>query len=192
MSLKGIEEKLIQIVDMSRSIIDLAYYALLHNDLSIAHEVLIMEEEIDKLHTELELECLRIKDDVELNDRNVLGIIRLSLCAEYISDAAASIADVVMRGFKSHPILSMVFSETEESVSIIRVEKDSELDGKSLSELELDEMGINVLAVRFPGEKWIKNPSEDLILTSGATIIVSGFKDSIADLRKMASSTQKP
>ncbi|MEM2137348.1 MAG: hypothetical protein QXI93_05275 [Candidatus Methanomethylicia archaeon] len=43
MSLNVIEEKLIKMIDMSRSMIDLAYYALLYNDPSIAHEVLIME-----------------------------------------------------------------------------------------------------------------------------------------------------
>ncbi|MCS7368665.1 MAG: hypothetical protein NDF57_03055 [archaeon GBS-70-058] len=190
MDFKSIEEKLVKIIDMSRSIIDLAYYALLYNDSSIAHEVLIMEEEIDNLHTELEMDCLKLMN-AGVDERNILGIIRLSLCIEAISDAAASIADVVMRGFKSHPILDMVFMETEESVSLIRVEKDSELDGKSLSELELDEMGINVLAVRFPGERWIKDPHGDFTLTGGVVMLVSGFKDSIEELRKMASQTIK-
>jgi len=190
MSFKSIEEKLIKIIDLSRSMIDLAYYSLLYNDPSIAHEVLAMEEEVDKLHTDLELECLNIKD-VECDKSGMLGLIRFSLCMEAISDAAASIADVVMRGFKSHPILNMVFSEAEESVSLIRVGKNSEIDGKSLSELELDEMGINVLAVRLPGERWIKDPPGDFTLTGGALLLVSGFKDSIEELRKMAYSNKE-
>ncbi|MCR6668385.1 MAG: hypothetical protein NDF51_00070 [archaeon YNP-WB-040] len=190
MSFKSIEEKLVKMIDMSRSMIDLAYYALLYNDSSIAHEVLVMEEEIDNMHTELETDCLKLRD-AGVDEKNILGIIRLSLCVESISDAAASIADVVMRGFKSHPILGMAFMETEESVSLIKVEKDSELDGKSLSELELDEMGINVLAVRFPGGRWIKDPPGDFTLTGGVVMLVSGFKDSIEELRKMASQTIK-
>jgi uncharacterized protein with PhoU and TrkA domain len=190
MSFKSIEEKLVKMIDMSRSMIDLAYYALLYNDSSIAHEVLVMEEEIDNMHTELETDCLKLRD-AGVDEKNILGVIRLSLCVESISDAAASIADVVMRGFKSHPILGMAFMETEESVSLIRVEKDSELDGKSLSELELDEMGINVLAVRFLGERWIKDPPGDFTLTGGVVMLVSGFKDSIEELRKMASQTIK-
>lgn len=190
MNFNVIEEKLIKIMDMSRSMIDLAYYSLLYNDQSIAHEVLAMEEEVDRLHTDLELECLKAKD-TNGDIHSILGVIRLSLCMESISDAAASIADVVMRGFKSHPILSMVFSETEESVSLIRVGKGSEIDGKSLSELKLDEMGINVLAVRLPGERWIKDPPEDFTLTGGALLLVSGFKDSIDELRKMSYSKEE-
>ncbi|MEM0084359.1 MAG: PhoU domain-containing protein [Candidatus Methanomethylicia archaeon] len=190
MNFNVIEEKLIKIMDMSRSMIDLAYYSLLYNDQSIAHEVLAMEEEVDRLHTDLELECLKAKD-IDGDIHNILGVIRLSLCMESISDAAASIADVVMRGFKSHPILSMVFSETEEGVSLIRVGKGSEIDGKSLSELELDEMGINVLAVRSPGERWIKDPPEDFTLTGGILLLVSGFKDSIDKLRKMSYSPEE-
>lgn len=187
MSLNVIEEKLIKMIDMSRSMIDLAYYAILYNDQSIAHEVLIMEEEIDKLHSELELECLKLESK-EGEEKGILGLIRFGFCVESISDAAASIADVVMRGFKQHPILDIIFGEAEESVALIRVGKDSELDGKSLGELELDEMGVNVLAVRHPGERWIKDPRENFTLTGGIILLVSGFRDSIDELRKMASS----
>ncbi|HID15927.1 MAG TPA: hypothetical protein EYP16_03880, partial [Candidatus Atribacteria bacterium] len=96
MSLEKIESLLLRLLDTSRTMIDLAYSALLYNDKVFAEEVLRLEEEVDELHTELELEVLKLKRR-EGEERGVLGLIRLGLSAEAISDAAASIADVDMK-----------------------------------------------------------------------------------------------
>jgi len=185
-SLERIENLLLRLLDTSRTMIDLAYSALLYNDKVFAEEVLRLEEEVDELHTEFELEVLKLKER-EGQERGVLGLIRLGLSAEAISDAAASIADVVARGLPPHPILRVVFHEVEESVAIVRVEEGSELDGKSLEELALDEMGIKVLAVKKLGGRWNRNPPNDFIVDADDLLMVSGYKDSIEELEEMAS-----
>ncbi|MCS7364356.1 MAG: potassium channel protein [archaeon GB-1867-035] len=189
MSLEKIENLLLRLLDTSRTMIDLAYSALLYNDKVFAEEVLKLEEEVDELHTELELEALKLKRQ-EGEERGVLGLIRLGLSAEAISDAAASIADVVARGFEPHPILRVAFNEAEEGIALIRVDDGSELDGKSLDELELDEMGIKILAVKKLGGRWIRNPPGNLIVSGQDLLMVSGYRDSIEELREMASSSE--
>jgi len=189
LSLEKIENLLLRLLDTSRTMIDLAYSALLYNDKVFAEEVLKLEEEVDELHTELELEALKLKRQ-EGEERGVLGLIRLGLSAEAISDAAASIADVVARGFEPHPILRVAFNEAEEGIALIRVDDGSELDGKSLDELELDEMGIKILAVKKLGGRWIRNPPGNLIVSGQDLLMVSGYRDSIEELREMASSSE--
>lgn len=189
MSLEKIESLLLRLLDTSRTMIDLAYSALLYNDKVFAEEVLRLEEEVDELHTELELEVLKLKRR-EGEERGVLGLIRLGLSAEAISDAAASIADVVARGFEPHPILRVAFNEAEEGIALIRVGEGSELDGRSLDELELDEMGIKILAVKKLGGRWIRNPPGNLIVSGQDLLMVSGYRDSIEELREMASSSE--
>ena len=189
MSLEKIENLLLRLLDTSRTMIDLAYSALLYNDKVFAEEVLKLEEEVDELHTELELEALKLKRQ-EGEERGVLGLIRLGLSAEAISDAAASIADVVARGFEPHPILRVAFNEAEEGIALIRVDDGSELDGKSLDELELDEMGIKIFAVKKLGGRWIRNPPGNLIVSGQDLLMVSGYRDSIEELREMASSSE--
>ncbi|RLE52030.1 MAG: potassium channel protein, partial [Candidatus Methanomethylicota archaeon] len=62
MSLERIENLLLRLLDTSRTMIDLAYSSLLYNDRVFAEEVLRLEEEVDELHTEFELEVLRLKE----------------------------------------------------------------------------------------------------------------------------------
>lgn len=188
MSLERIENLLLRLLDTSRTMIDLAYSSLLYNDRVFAEEVLRLEEEVDELHTEFELEVLRLKER-EGQEKGILGLIRLGLSAEAISDAAASIADVVARGITPHPILHVVFHEVEESVAIIKVEEGSELDGKTLGELALDEMGIKVLAVKKLGGRWVRNPPSTFIVDAEDLLMVSGYRDSIEELKEMASSS---
>ncbi len=168
--------------------IDLAYSALLFNNKALAEEVMRLEEEVDELHTEFELEVLKLRER-EGEEKGILGLIRFGLSAEAISDAAASIADVVLRGLKPHPILQKVFHEVEESIAMVRVEEKSELDGKSLEELALDEMGIRVLAVKRVDGEWIRNPPASYLVRAGDVLMVSGYRDSIDELREMASTT---
>jgi len=186
MSLKSIENRLLRLLDVSRTMIDLAYYALLYNDEAIAEEVLKLEEEVDDLHTDFELEVLKLRGSGD--EKGILGLVRLGLSAEAISDAAASIADLIVRDIQPHPILHLVFHETEETVTLIKVGSGSELENKSLGDLELDEMGINVLAVKRIGGRWIKDPPDSFILNPGDLIMASGYHDSIEELREMASS----
>ncbi|RLG99076.1 potassium channel protein, partial [Candidatus Bathyarchaeota archaeon] len=99
-------KKLVELKDTSELMLDLAYSALLLNSKELAEEVEQLEEHMDDLHTEFELLVLSSGFSPK-ESKDFLGLIRLGVVTEKIADAAAQIAEVVLRGLKPHPILKM-------------------------------------------------------------------------------------
>jgi len=182
---KRIVEKLVSLKDTSELMIDLAYSSLLLNSRELAEEVQALEEGVDNLHTEFELLVLSSGFKPE-ESKDFLGLIRLGVVTEQIADAAAEIADIVLRGLEPHPILRQVIEEAEETVTRVRVSKTSPLVGKSLREAQIqEETGMWVLVIRR-GKKWLRPRSETIIKT-GDVLIASGYAEGEEDLERLAS-----
>ncbi len=182
---KKIVEKLVSLKDTSELMIDLAYSSLLLNSRELAEEVQALEEGVDSLHTEFELLVLSSGFNAE-ESKDFLGLIRLGVVTEQIADAAAEIADVVLRGLKPHPILRQVIEEAEETVTRVQVSKTSPLVGRSLREAQIqEETGMWVLVIRR-GKKWLRPRSETIIKT-GDVLIASGYAEGEEDLERLAS-----
>ncbi len=182
---KKIVEKLVSLKDTSELMIDLAYSSLLLNSRELAEEVQALEEGVDSLHTEFELLVLSSGFNAE-ESKDFLGLIRLGVVTEQIADAAAEIADVVLRGLKPHPILRQVIEEAEETVTRVQVSKTSTLVGRSLREAQIqEETGMWVLVIRR-GKKWLRPRSETIIKT-GDVLIASGYAEGEEDLERLAS-----
>ncbi|MEM2970361.1 MAG: PhoU domain-containing protein, partial [Candidatus Bathyarchaeia archaeon] len=105
-----IVERLAELKDTSELMIDLAYSSLLLNSKELAEEVQKLEEYVDKLHTDFELLVLSSGFKKE-EAKGFLGLIRLGVVAEKIADAAAEIAEVVLRGIEPHPVLKLTIEE---------------------------------------------------------------------------------
>lgn len=183
-------DKMVELKDTSELMIDLAYSSLLLNSRELAEEVHALEKRMDDLHTEFELlvlaRCLAPEES-----RDFLGLIRLALAAESIADAAAQIADVVLRGLKPHPVIRLAIREAEETVMRVPVSKGSILIGKSLQEVQIHEdTGMWVLAVRR-GESWLR-PKPDVVLSEGDVLIAAGYAGGEEDLRQLASGKPEP
>jgi uncharacterized protein with PhoU and TrkA domain len=165
--------------------LNLAYTALIYNNLDIAQEVLALEEAVDTWHLELELEALQLCSS--LNDRmKILGLIRLGLICEILSDAAASIANITIRGGESHEILQAAIEEAEDTVTIIPISERGSLAMKTIHESKLIErLGLDILAIRKK-RVWLYAPGEDVKMNTGDEIIACGTKDSISILESMA------
>jgi len=135
--------------------IDLSYSSLLLNSRELAEEVQALEEHVDRLHTEFELLVLSSGFKPE-ESRDFLGLIRLGIVTEEIADAAAEIADVVLRGLEPHPILKQVIEEAEETVARVRVSRNSPLRDKKLRDAQIpEETGMWVLVIRR-GKRWLR------------------------------------
>ena len=182
---KKIIDMLVELKDTSELMMDLAYSSILFNSKELAQEVQILEERMDNLHTEFELLVLTrcFKPD---ESKNFLGLIRLGVVTEKIADAAAQIADVVLRGLEPHQVLKLAIKETKETVTHVHVSKRSSLVGKSLQEAQVhEETGMWVLAVKR-GDKWIR-PKPDTVIEVGDLLIASGYTEGEEDLKKLAS-----
>lgn len=180
-----IVEKLAELKDTSELMIDLAYSALLLNNKELAEEVHRLEEYVDELHTEFEMLALYSGFKKE-EAKGLLGLIRLGVAAEKISDAAAQIAEVVLRGIEPHQVLKITIEEAEETIVYTPVTNDSVLTGKTLREAKIpEETGMWILAIKR-NSKCIR-PRPDSRIQAGDILIASGYAEGAEDLRKLAS-----
>ncbi|MBO3839822.1 MAG: TrkA C-terminal domain-containing protein [Thermoproteota archaeon] len=184
-SFKEIVEKFVELKNTSELMIDLAYSALLLNSKELAEGVYKLEEYVDKLHTEYELAVLLSKFKEE-EVKGILGLIRLGVVTEEIADAAAEIAEVVLREIEPHPVMKLVIEEADETATYVSVSEGSPLVNKTLREARIpEETGMQVLAIKR-GERYIR-PRPDLTINVGDVIIASGFAEGEENLKKLAS-----
>ncbi|MEM3026987.1 MAG: TrkA C-terminal domain-containing protein, partial [Thermoproteota archaeon] len=184
-SFKEIVEKFVELKNTSELMIDLAYSALLLNSKELAEEVQRLEEYVDRLHTEYEM-ALLLSRFREEEAKGILGLIRLGVVTEEIADAAAEIAEVVLREIEPHPVVRLVIEEADETVTYLNVSEGSLLAGKTLREARIpEETGMWVLAVKR-GEKYVR-PRPDLKIDPGDVLIAFGYAEGEEDLKKLAS-----
>jgi len=177
---------LVELKDTSEMMMDLAYSALLLNSRELAEEVQMLEERVDRLHTEFERlvlsTCIKTEDS-----RGLLGLIRMGVVTERIADAAAEIAEVVLRGEETHPVLRMVIEDADETVERVVVPEGSPLVGKTLKEARIpEETGMWVLVIRR-GERWMR-PRPRTVIQAGDVIIASGYAEGEEDFRRLVGS----
>ncbi len=111
------------------------------------------------------------------------------MATEKIADAAADMAEVVLRGIEPHPILKLAIKEAEETVTQACVTTDSQLVGKTLKEARIhEETGMWVLVIKRSDQ--CLRPRADSKIAAGDVLIASGYAAGVNDLRKLASPAQ--
>jgi len=182
-SFQKIVDTLALLKDTSELMLDLAYSSLLLNSTELAKEVLELEDYMDNLHTEFELSVLSSGFKPK-ESKDFLGLIRLGVVTEKIADAAAEMADVVLRGVEPHRVLTLVIKEAEETVTRLQVSENSPLIGKTLREARIPgKTGMWILVIRRGG-KWIR-PKPEVMLEVGDVLLASGYTDGEEDLKKL-------
>jgi uncharacterized protein with PhoU and TrkA domain len=183
-----IVSRFVELKDTSELMMDLAYSALMLYSKELAEEVEGLEERMDRLHTEFEL--LALTSDFKKEEASgFLGLIRLGVATEKIADAAADMAEVVLRGVEPHPILTLAIKEAEETVAQACVTTDSRLVGKSLKEVRVhDETGMWVLVIKRDGR--CLRPRADSKIQAGDVLVASGYAEGADALKKLASPSQ--
>ncbi len=183
-----IVSRFVELKDTSELMIDLAYSSLMLNSKELAEEVERLEEWMDQAHTGFELLALT-SDFKEEEASGFLGLIRLGIATEKIADAAADMAEVVLRGIEPHPILTLTIKEAEETVAQACVSEDSVLVGKTLKEARVhEETGMWVLVIKR-NEKCLR-PRGDSKIAVGDVLVASGYAEGADALKKLASPTQ--
>jgi uncharacterized protein with PhoU and TrkA domain len=183
-----IVERMVELKETSELMIDLAYSALMLNSRELAEEVERLEGSVDEMHTAFEL--LALTSDFKKEEASgFLGLIRIGVAAEKIADAAAEMAEVVLRGIEPHPVLMLAIKEAEETVAQACVTHDSPLVGKSLKEARVhEETGMWVLMVKRGGKPI--RPKGDTRIETGDILLASGYAKGVGAFRKLASPTE--
>jgi uncharacterized protein with PhoU and TrkA domain len=180
-----IVKRFVELKDTSELMIDLAYSSLMLNSSDLAEEVERLEEHMDELHTEFELLALTSNFKKE-EASGFLGLIRLGVAIEKIADAAAEMAEVVLRGIEPHPVLKIAIREAEETVTQARVTLNSPLIDKTLKEARVHEdTGMWVLAIKRNNKSL--RPKPYTRIHNGDILIASGYSEGAEDLKKLAS-----
>ena len=183
--LSKLANKLAILKNTSELMIDLAYSSLLFNSRELAEEVQMLEERVDDMHTEFEHLVLSSLVNPE-ESKDYLGLIRIGVTTERIADAAARIADVVLRGLETHPVMKLVIKEAEETVTRVHIDSNSPITGKTLREAQIPlETGMWVIVIRR-AKDWFRPGSETRLL-AGDVLIASGYADGEEDLIRLAS-----
>ena len=183
-----IVSRFVELKDTSELMIDLAYSALLLNSKELAEEVERLEERMDQMHTDFELLALT-SDFPKEEASGFLGLIRLGVATEKIADAAAEMAEVVLRGVEPHPILKLAIKEAEETVTQACVTGDSSLVGKTLKEARVhDETGMWILVIKR--EDNCLRPRADSKIAVGDVLVASGYAEGADALKKLASPSE--
>lgn len=183
-----IVSRFVELKDTSELMMDLAYSSLMLNSKELAEEVERLEERMDQLHTDFEL--LVLTSDFKKEEASgFLGLIRLGVATEKIADAAADMAEVVLRGIEPHPILKLTIKEAEETVTQACVTGDSPLVGKTLKEARVhEETGMWVLVIKRK-DKCLR-PRGDSKIAAGDVLVASGYAEGADDLKRLASPAQ--
>ncbi len=167
---------MIEMKNISELSVGLAYTALLHQNMDLANEVMALEEELDEMRLRLDLwtlEAAKRTDDVT----SLRGMLYMSSFAESISDAASSIADVVLREIDVPPILKRIVRESDEIISWVTVHAGSPLDKKSLADSHVGTVtGMVIFAIKHEN-KWTYRPARSVILHAGDLLVARGRRD---------------
>ncbi|MFW9877815.1 MAG: potassium channel family protein, partial [Candidatus Thorarchaeota archaeon] len=133
--IEEIQRNYVLITDISETMIELALASLFFNNEELAEDVLEMEELTDGLNIALEKDLLDFAKLVE-TPRDLTGIMRIVFSCELISDAAAHIAENILKGFEPHIILQQAIRETSEIVVRETLSEDSYFKGKTYNQLQ--------------------------------------------------------
>ncbi len=182
----NVKDVLVEMKDISGSMVDLAYSAVLYSNSEIAKEVYKLEEKMHsllyKMRIAIMLGARNIDDAVEF-----AGILQIASAAEKIASAAGDIAKIA----ESVDIRQYLDrSDFEEAVINVRIKPSSDLANKTLRGLKLEtETGMSILAIKR-GSKWIYLPAGDERLQEGDLIITSGPTECIPAFCKMATGAE--
>ena len=175
-----VEELFLRMRERSRLMIDLAYSSLLYDNVDIAREVDVLEEEMDEMCDDAMWLALSIPEE------KGFAMIKLAIAVEELADGAREMADVVLRDVDIHPILSMSIRDSDEIITRISVEEGSPISNRRLGEVELEtRTGMRVLAIR-KGKRWVFDPDGGERTNAGDVLILKGPLNGEEDVLSMA------
>ena len=183
--LAPIRNALAEMRDLSSVMVDMAYSAILLGSREIAEEVRKIDEKFDKLTYKLSLATLKAAKE-ERNIAGLNGLLQIIRSMERISDAADSIADIVLRRMELHPVFARALAEADEQIGRADVSKRSDFVDKSLKELNIwTTMGVYVLMIKR-GERYMFDPSKRVRIRVGDSLIVRGSRRGVQKVKKAA------
>lgn len=183
---EGILDLLINIKDVSELMVDLAYSILFTHSKELADELKNIEETLDRFTYEFKQ---MVMETNELKSEDKLSLISIADACERIGDAAMDLTYSIREGLEPHPIIKDAIEESDERLALIRIR--GRMVGKNIDQLELDKMGIEILAMK-KGDNWlIVPPTTGMTLEEGDILLLRYYSESEEYLSQIASEEER-
>ena len=176
---KDIINDMIKLKEISELMVYLAYMSIMTRSAEISEYVLNLEDYVDNLYVKYMMDSIKSKSNLPSED--IVALLRIATATETIADAAAEIAEIIVRGLDPHPILTDVIQKGLEQ--IISVKVPNALNNVKVRELELENYGAHLLAIRRNSE-WIVNPKGDEVLYEGDLLLIRCYEESANSIRQ--------
>ncbi len=182
----SVRELLTLMKDYSELITDLAYAAILYDNMDLAEEVGHLEAEMDKMMYLIRLKSMLSARTLEDAER-LSGLLQVASASEKISDAAKDMVGILNMGVEVRPLMPHILSEADEKIHALKVYDDSDIVGRSIGELRIESFtGVRIIAIRRRN-RWIYGPHGHHGLETGDIVIVSGVDAGFEELKEVAS-----
>ena len=176
---KDIINDMIKLKEISELMVYLAYMSIMTRSAEISEYVLNLEDYVDNLYVKYMMDSIKSKSNLPSED--IVALLRIATATETIADAAAEIAEIIVRGLDPHPILTDVIQKGLEQIISVKVPK--VLNNVKVRELELENYGAHLLAIRRNSE-WIVNPKGDEVLYKGDLLLIRCYEESANSIRQ--------
>ncbi|CAN5243665.1 potassium channel family protein [soil metagenome] len=182
---RNLKDMLAEAKNTSELMVDLAYAALFYNSEDFSEEVFRLEERLNALVFDMRtLAILAARSPAD--SEQMAGILQVVQDIEKIGNAANDIAKIVVKKLGIPPELLQDLPAAEETTSRVSIYPESELDGRSLQELDLPvETGMRPIAVRS-GSEWNFDPDPENVLREGDVLFLQGPPEGVAEIRQLA------
>jgi len=191
---KNLKEILILLRKYSQLIVDLGYAAVLEDNLELAQEAFRVKAEIRELDYQLRKEALlvaRLSRSAKEDIPQIANILQIGVAVKEISDGIDDLIEIAIRNVGVHPIIRIAYSRKDIRITRHEVGAESKLDGKKLSEIEIDpKCGFRTIAMRREDE-WTLDPPDSRKLQSGDILIVEGNDTAIRKMQEYVKGAKK-
>ena len=185
-----IESMLLDLKNTSELMIDLAYSSLLFYSQEIAEEVIFLEERMDEISSDIQEEIVNFGKAAPEEFAKLTILLRMQMAIEDIANAAASIADVVLRGLGDHPVIRMSIQESDVVIDRAVVAPESKMKNRTLGEMKLStNCGMFVIAIKRD-RQYIYGPGRLTMILEGDVLIANGSEDGVALFRGFADGSE--
>jgi len=182
---RNLKDMLAEAKNTSELMVDLAYAAIFYDSEDLSEEVFRLEERLNDLVFDmrsLAIFAARSHADAE----QMAGILQVVQDIEKIGNAAYDIAKIVVKRLGIPPELLEDLTEAEEITVRVRVHTESELDGRTIDDVDLPvETGMRPIAVRS-GSEWNFDPEPEDVLRSRDVLFLQGPPEGVAEVRALA------
>jgi uncharacterized protein with PhoU and TrkA domain len=182
---RNLKDMLAEAKNTSELMVDLSYAAIFYDSEDLSEEVFRLEERLNDLVFDmrsLAIFAARSHADAE----QMAGILQVVQDIEKIGNAAYDIAKIVVKRLGIPRELLEDLTEAEEITVRVHIHPESDLDGRSLDELDLPvETGMRPIAVRS-GSEWNFDPEPEDVLRARDVLFLQGPPEGVAEVRALA------